>query len=146
MRYRASTAFLHSRWVGSISLMYACLRTCTAVYAQRVEGVSVMWMLRQSERRGWDIKNEGQITGFGQNKDTLMTLGGDKSKLQGNSSPDRVPVFLQMLFMQNPHSKIKRQGYWRALLYFHASELMRILSLCCTLTFPTSPQQWHGPQ
>lgn len=51
-------------WVGSFSWMHACQRTCTAVYAQRVEGISVMWMLRRSERRGWDSEMKDKSQGL----------------------------------------------------------------------------------
>lgn len=66
--------------MGSCIRTYVCLLTRTAVCAQREEGVKcdVNVEAIRAERLGF--KSEGQITGFAQNKDTLMTLGCDKQK------------------------------------------------------------------
>lgn len=118
-----SPSLLCSVWVGSCIRMYACLLTRTAVCAQREEGVKcdvnveAIW----AERLGF--KSEGQITGFAQNKDTLMTLGCDKQQERRRFWHRLVPGFLQMLLMQKPpRSKIQRQGYWRAIWDLHASD------------------------
>lgn len=79
--------------------VYGRAQSCACAAGGRCKcdvNVEAIW----AERLGF--KSEGQITGFGQNKDTLMTLGCDKSKKSGDSGTDRAPGFLQMLFMQNP--------------------------------------------
>lgn len=143
-RYQASAALLRS-WgcVGGKLYLGVCLcmdvQSCVCTTGRRckcdvnVEAICV-------ERLGF--KREGQISGFGQNKDTLRTLGCDKSKKRGNSGSHRVPGFLQMLFMQKPPFLDKKTRLLKGLLQLAC----KLPNAYCTLIFPTPPptqKHWH---